>query len=131
VGDRSKVVEIVSGDLRGELARLKAAVDSGVQLPTQDRTRPSAAGKPGFCFTPFTRSGRAWVCLAQIVLIGIARPHPPAGASTLIVSLGILTTPAQLGTMMLAVLLLTAAGWGLNTALGLAGAEQGKRQEAA
>jgi hypothetical protein len=58
------------------------------------------------------------------------RTRPP-GASTLIVSLGILTTPAQLGTMMLAVLLVTAAGWGLNTALGRKGAEQGKRQEAA
>jgi hypothetical protein len=44
VVDRSKVLEMVSGDLRGELGRLKAAVESGVQLPTQDRTRSSAAG---------------------------------------------------------------------------------------
>ena len=71
------------------------------------------------------------MAVTALVLTSIGRPHPPAGASTLIVSLGILTTPAQLGTMALAVLLLTAAGWGLNAALGLKGAELAKRQEPA
>ena len=33
--------------------------------------------------------------------------HPPAGATTLIISLGILTTPFQLGILMLAVIILT------------------------
>jgi hypothetical protein len=45
-------------------------------------------------------------------------PHPPAGATTLIVSLGILTTPAQLASMAGAVVLITTLGWALNILLG-------------
>jgi CBS-domain-containing membrane protein len=41
-------------------------------------------------------------------------PHPPAGASTLIVALGILHTPVQLLSMVGAVLLITVAGWAAN-----------------
>jgi hypothetical protein len=69
--------------------------------------------------TGYVLAGALSVALTSLILVGVGRPHPPAGASTLIVSLGILTTPTQLGTMALAVLLLTAAGWGLNTVLGL------------
>ena len=43
VGSRTKVLEEVSKDLRGELTRLKAAVESGVQLPTQDKNQSSRA----------------------------------------------------------------------------------------
>lgn len=43
--------------------------------------------------------------------------HPPAGASTLIVALGILHTPIQLLSMVGAVLLITAAGWAFNRLL--------------
>jgi hypothetical protein len=50
--------------------------------------------------------------------MGTHLPHPPAGATTLIVSLGVLTTPAQLLAMAGAVLLVTAAAWGLNILLG-------------
>ena len=71
------------------------------------------------------------MAVTALVLTSIGRPHPPAGASTLIVSLGILTTPAQLGNMALAVHFLTAAGWGLNAALGLEGAELAKHRETA
>ena len=39
-------------------------------------------------------------------MVWLRVPHPPAGATTLIVSLGILTQPAQLVFLMLAVLLL-------------------------
>jgi CBS-domain-containing membrane protein len=81
--------------------------------------------------TGYVLAGALSVAVTSLILIGIGRPHPPAGASTLIVSLGILTTPAQLGTMALAVLLLTAAGWGLNAALGLKGDELAKREEPA
>jgi CBS-domain-containing membrane protein len=46
-------------------------------------------------------------------------PHPPAGATTLIVSLGILRTPAQLTILMAAVVLLTLQAWGINHLAGL------------
>ena len=79
----------------------------------------------------YVLAGALSVALTSLILIGIGRPHPPAGASTLIVSLGILTTPVQLGTMALAVLFLTVAGWGLNAALGLRGAQLTRPQEPA
>lgn len=46
-------------------------------------------------------------------------PHPPAGATTLIVSLGILREPEQLAVLMLAVLLLTVQGYVINHAAGI------------
>jgi CBS-domain-containing membrane protein len=58
------------------------------------------------------------VALTTLVLTLLGLPHPPAGASTLIVSLGILTTPSELLSMMGAVILVTVVGWGLNALLG-------------
>lgn len=46
-------------------------------------------------------------------------PHPPAGATTLIVSLGILRSPLQLGVLMVAVLLLTIQGFVINRMAGI------------
>jgi CBS-domain-containing membrane protein len=46
-------------------------------------------------------------------------PHPPAGATTLIVSLGILREPEQLVVLMLAVLLLVVQGFVINRAAGI------------
>ena len=46
-------------------------------------------------------------------------PHPPAGATTLIVSLGILREPWQLAVLMLAVVLLVAQGLVINRLAGL------------
>lgn len=46
-------------------------------------------------------------------------PHPPAGATTLIVSLGILHEPWQLGVLMLAVLLLVLQGLVINRLAGI------------
>lgn len=45
--------------------------------------------------------------------------HPPAGATTLIVSLGILRTPGQLAVLMLAVVLLMAQGFAINRMAGI------------
>ena len=45
--------------------------------------------------------------------------HPPAGATTLIVSLGLLAMPRALFMMMLSVVLLTVASWFINRALGV------------
>jgi CBS-domain-containing membrane protein len=49
----------------------------------------------------------------------LAVPHPPAGATTLIVSLGILHTPLQLVILMLGVVLITLQGVLINRASGL------------
>lgn len=46
-------------------------------------------------------------------------PHPPAGASALIVSLGILRTPQQLAIMFAAVVLVTALAWIVNRLTGV------------
>lgn len=46
-------------------------------------------------------------------------PHPPAGATTLIVSLGILREPWQLGVLMIAVVLLVAQGFVINRLAGI------------
>jgi len=46
-------------------------------------------------------------------------PHPPAGATTLIVSLGILREPWQLAVLMLAVVLLVIQGFVINRLAGI------------
>lgn len=46
-------------------------------------------------------------------------PHPPAGATTLIVSLGILRQPSQLAVLMLAVVLLVIQGFVINRLAGI------------
>ena len=46
-------------------------------------------------------------------------PHPPAGATTLIVSLGILREPEQLAVLMLAVVLLVVQGYVINHLAGI------------
>lgn len=56
--------------------------------------------------------------LTTFVLSTLKTPHPPAGATTLIVALGILTTTVQLGTMALAVVFVTGIGVLLNRLLG-------------
>jgi len=64
-------------------------------------------------------AGALSVALTTLVLTWAETPHPPAGATTLIVSLGILTTPIQLASMAAAIVLITVVGWGLNVLFGL------------
>lgn len=54
------------------------------------------------------------------VMVWFKVPHPPAGATTLIVSLGILATPLKLAVLMLAVLLLVLQGFAINRLAGIA-----------
>lgn len=54
---------------------------------------------------------------AIMVLLRVS--HPPAGATTLIVSLGILTKPEYLVIIEIAVILLTAQAWAINRIAGL------------
>lgn len=67
------------------------------------------------------RVGAAAVSLGLTsgLMVWLKVPHPPAGATTLIVSLGILRTPAQLAVLMVAVVLLTLQGYLINRAAGI------------
>jgi CBS-domain-containing membrane protein len=53
------------------------------------------------------------------VMVWLRVPHPPAGATTLIVSLGLITKPPQLADLMLGVVLLTAQGLVINRLAGI------------
>ncbi|HZR14702.1 MAG TPA: HPP family protein [Acidimicrobiia bacterium] len=57
--------------------------------------------------------------LTALLMVWFKVPHPPAGATTLIVSLGVLTTLPQLGELMLAVLLLVGQGIVINRLAGV------------
>jgi CBS domain-containing membrane protein len=57
--------------------------------------------------------------LTSGLMVWLKVPHPPAGATTLIVSLGILRTPVDLAVLMLAVALLTVQGFVINRAAGI------------
>jgi len=67
------------------------------------------------------RIGAAAVSLAltSAVMVWMRAPHPPAGATTLIVSLGILRDLDQLAILMLAVVLLTLQGFAINRLAGI------------
>ena len=53
------------------------------------------------------------------LMVLLKSPHPPAGATTLIISLGILTKPWQLLLLMVAVILLTLQAIAINRAAGI------------
>ncbi len=67
------------------------------------------------------RIGAAAVSLAltSAFMVWFRAPHPPAGATTLIVSLGILREPDQLAILMVAVVFLTAQGLVINRLAGI------------
>ena len=57
--------------------------------------------------------------LTSGLMVWLRVPHPPAGATTLIVSLGILRTPHSSPSSMLAVVLLTVQGFVINRLAGI------------
>ena len=88
-----------------------------------------------------SRVGAAAISLAVTagVLVLLRCPHPPAGATTLIVSLGLLRTPGELAIAFASVGILTAVCWIYNRLLGTpmpvwshrpSGGEVGPSQEA-
>ena len=58
------------------------------------------------------------LAVTATLLLALRASHPPAGATTLIVSLGLLHTPAQLVVAMASVLLVTVVDWAFNRATG-------------
>jgi CBS-domain-containing membrane protein len=80
-------------------------------------------GEPSAIVAGFTAGRVACVALSLAFTGGILRllraAHPPAGATTVIVSVGLLTTVSQLAILLSGVLLLSAAAWSLNRVLGV------------
>jgi|SRR6187549_2002428 len=80
-------------------------------------------GEPSAIVTGFTAGRVACVALSLAFTGGILRllraAHPPAGATTVIVSIGLLTTARQLGVLGAGVLLLAVSAWSLNRLLGV------------
>ena len=69
----------------------------------------------------FNAIRKSWILAAALslgltagLMVLLRAPHPPAGATTLIISLGILTKPWQLVILMGAVVLLTAQALVIN-----------------
>jgi CBS-domain-containing membrane protein len=67
------------------------------------------------------RVGAASLSLAATsgLMVLLAVEHPPAGATTLIISLGLIRRPDQLVTLMIAVTLLCLQGWVINRLAGI------------
>jgi CBS-domain-containing membrane protein len=77
---------------------------------------------------PAVTSGMTWqrvlaaalsLGLTSGVMVLLRSPHPPAGATTLIISLGVLREPWQIGVLMLAVVMLTLQAFVINRAAGI------------
>ncbi len=64
-------------------------------------------------------AGALSVALTGAVQRLLNSSHPPAGATVLIVSLGLLQTPQEMVMLMVGVVLLTVAGWIINRAVGV------------
>jgi CBS-domain-containing membrane protein len=101
----------VAGHLIGVLAGWFALVAFGLQ-----DTGPAVA----VGVTP-ARVGAAAVSLGltALFMVWFAVPHPPAGATTLIISLGILRTASQLAVLMGGVVLLVLQGIVINRLAGV------------
>nr|AOS95353.1 putative membrane protein [uncultured bacterium] len=77
---------------------------------------------------PAVSSGMTWprvlaaalsLGLTSGVMVLLKSPHPPAGATTLIISLGVLREGWQIGVLMLAVVMLTFQAFVINRAAGI------------
>jgi CBS domain-containing membrane protein len=64
-------------------------------------------------------AGALSVALTGAVLLLLNSSHPPAGATTLIVSLGFLQTLPEMAALMAGVIILTVVGWLINRAAGI------------
>lgn len=101
----------VAGHLIGVIFGYSALVIFGL-------LEAGSAMSEGFSLTRVFAAAFA-VGFTSAFMIWLRVPHPPAGATTLIVSLGILVRPEQLAVLMLAVVLLTGQGIIINRLAGL------------
>ncbi|HAM23655.1 MAG TPA: HPP family protein [Actinobacteria bacterium] len=102
---------VFCGHLIGVLAGVMGLLIFGLQAVPADLDDINAArlGAVAFALS---------VTLAVMILFGV--PHAPAGATTLIVALGLLRTPSQLMVLMFAVVILILQGLAINRLAGLA-----------
>jgi hypothetical protein len=72
--------------------------------------------KPNLTDVTAPRIGAAMFCLCvtSALMVWLQVPHSPACSTTLMVGLGLIRTPAQLGVLMLAVVLMIAQGTVIN-----------------
>jgi len=98
------------GHLVGVLAGFLALVIFGL-----------TATPPNLEDVTWPRVGAAALCLSLTLafMVWLNVPHAPAGATTLIVGLGLMRTPEQLLVLMAAVVLLIIQGWIINRLAGL------------
>ena len=101
---------VVLGHLIGVIAGVIALLVFGLYgtAPDLELVSPARIGACALCLS---------VTLAAMIWMGT--PHAPAGATTLIVGLGLLQTPSQLTTLMGAVVLLCLIALGLNRLAGV------------
>jgi hypothetical protein len=59
------------------------------------------------------------LAFTEAVLISLNTPHTPAATTTLLVSLGIFTTPGELLSLAIGILLVTVVSWTMNWLLGV------------
>ncbi len=59
------------------------------------------------------------LALTGAVLLLLRTSYPPAGATVLIVSLGLLTKSSEMAMIMVGVVIITVAGWAINRAFGV------------
>ena len=57
--------------------------------------------------------------VSEALMILIRRPHTPAGTTTLLVSLGLFTTPVELGSLAVGIVLVTVVSRVINRSLGV------------
>lgn len=99
----------------GHLIGVVAGYGSLISFGLQDAGPALATGVTG----PRVAAAALSLGLTSGLMVLLRAPHPPAGATTLIISLGILHTPAQLAVLMVAVGLLTLQAIGINRLAGL------------
>lgn len=64
----------------------------------------------------FAAAGSVAATEAALILLRI--PHPPAGTTTLLVALGLFTTPRELAALAAGIVLVTVVGWIINRSFG-------------
>ncbi|TQQ79471.1 HPP family protein [Halonotius roseus] len=105
--DRPDAARIVASHLIGGLAGLLAWSLLGGQVPITATPPPLSAAGLGLA-----ASATLSIMLTSWAMIATDAVHPPACATTLIVSLGLLSTPRQVGIIVVAVAILV----GVNAA---------------
>jgi CBS domain-containing membrane protein len=110
LGDQAAPRNVFCGHLIGVVAGYLALVVFGLTTAAPDLEDVT-----------WPRVGAATValCLTLSMMVWLGVPHAPAGATTLIVALGLMRTPEQLLILMVAVVLMILEGLAINRLAGL------------